>query len=87
MNNMDKKIELVSAITALAIEITSNSDIDIFCDFSSHVKSFSTKVILNGWNSTEYETDLYKIVYLNWKDSEKELQTILDYLKLVKEEL
>ena len=82
----NKKIALVTAITGLTLEITSNSDIDIFIDYSSHVKYFSVKIVLNGWNNKGYETDLYKNLYLDW-DCEKELQEILDYLKLIKEEL
>ena len=83
----NKKIALVTAITELTLEITSISDIDIFLDFASHVKYFSVKIVLNGWNHNgDYETDLYKAIYLDW-DCEDELQEILDYLKLIKEEL
>ena len=83
----NKKIALVTAITELSLEITSNSDIDIFLDFASHVKYFSVKVVLNGWlRNGEYETDLYKTLYLDW-DCEKELQEILDYLKLIEGEI
>lgn len=84
---MNNKIKLVTAITELTLEIVNNSDIDIFLDFSSHVKFFSIKIVLNGWNSNgDYETDLYKTLYLDW-DCEKELQEILDYLKLIKGEI
>jgi hypothetical protein len=83
----NKKIALVTAITELALNITNISDIDIFLDFASHVKYFSIKIVLNGWNHNgEYETDLYKTLYLDW-DCENELQEILNYLKLIKEEL
>jgi hypothetical protein len=83
----NKKIALVTAITELALNITNISDIDIFLDFASHVKYFSIKIVLNGWNHNgDYETDLYKAIYLDW-DCEKELQEILDYLKLIKEEI
>ena len=83
----NKKIALVSAITELTLEITNNSDIDIFLDFASHVKYFSIKVVLNGWkNNGDYETDLYKTLYLDW-DCEEELEGILNYLKLIKEEM
>lgn len=82
----NKKIELVQSIQALSLEIANNSDIDIFYDFSSHVKVFIIKVILNGWNNGEYETDLYKTVYLDW-NCEKELYEILEFLKTIKEEL
>ena len=83
----NKKIELVTSIQALALEITNKSDIDIFLDFASHVKYFSVKVVLNGWNHNgDYETDLYKTLYLDW-DCEDELQEILNYLKLIKGEI
>ena len=82
----NKKIELVQSIQALSLEITNESDIDIFYDYSSHVKVFIIKVILNGWNDIEYETDLYKTVYLDW-DCEKELCEILQFLKTIKGEL
>ncbi len=82
----NKKIELVQSIQALSLEITNKSDIDIFYDYSSHVKAFIIKVILNGWNNEAYETDLYKTVYLKW-DCEKELEEILEFLKTIKGEL
>ena len=83
----NKKIALVSAITELTLNITNNSDIDIFLDFASHVKYFSIKIVLNGWNHNgDYETDLYKTLYLDW-DCEEELEEILNYLKLIKEEM
>jgi hypothetical protein len=82
----NKKIELVTSIQALALEITNKSDIDIFYDYSSHVKAFIIKIILNGWNNVEYESDLYKTIYLDW-DCEKDLEEVLNYLKLIKEEI
>lgn len=85
--NLNKKIALIRDILELSIEITSISDIDIFCDFSSHVKSFTVKIILNGWDNEGYETDLYKHIYLEWGNSESELQKVLDYLRLIKEEI
>lgn len=83
----NKIIELVQSIQALALNITNNSDIDIFYHYFCHVKAFEIKVVLNGWNHKgDYETDLYKTIYLDW-DCEKELFEILEYLKLIKEEL
>ena len=82
----NKKIALVSAILELSIEITNKSDIDIFCDFASHVNSFTVKVVLNGWNNGDYETDLYKTIYLNW-ECEAELQEVLNYIKMIKEKI
>lgn len=86
MNNLDKKIALVTAITELSIKISTTSIIDIFVDFSSHVKGLRIKVILDGWNPEELKTDYEKTIYLDWKNSETELQKVLDYLKTIKEE-
>lgn len=81
----NKKIELTSAIVALSMEIVNTSDIDIFIDFSSHVRSFTVKVILNGWNY-EYEPNLYEIIYLD-RNCVNKLNEVLSYLKKLKEEL
>ena len=82
----DKKIALVTAILELSIEITNKSDIDIFCDFASHVNSFTVRIVLKGWNSESYETDFTKTMYLDW-NCEAELQEVLDYIKEVKEKI
>ena len=85
MNNLDKKITLANEVLKLSIEISTNSIIDCFVNFSSHVQLLDIKVMLKGWNSDNYEVDYEKKVYLDWKDSEKELQAIVDYLKNLKE--
>ena len=82
----NKKIALALAILELSIEITNKSDVDIFCDFSSHVNSFTVRIALNGWNSESYETDYYKTMYLDW-NCEEELQKTLDYIKMIKENI
>lgn len=82
----NKKIALVRSILELSIEITNKSDIDIFCNFSSHVKSFSIKILLNGWNNEEYEIDFDKTVYLDW-DCEKDLNDIIKYLNFIERDL
>jgi len=86
MNNLDKKIELVNAITTLSIKISTSSIIDIFVDFSSHIKSLSVKVLLNGWAEGNYKPDFNKTIYLDWNNAEKELQEVLDYLGGIKDE-
>lgn len=86
MNNLNKKIALVTAITELSIEISTTSIIDIFVDFSSHVKGLRIKVILDGWNPEELKTDYEKTIYLDWPGSEEKLNEVLDYLKTIKEE-
>jgi hypothetical protein len=89
MNNIDTKKDLVTQILSLAIEISTTSIIDIFVDYSSHVKGLSIRVILNGWgNDTTYnDYDLNKMIYMDLEDSEQKLQEVLDYLKKIKEEL
>jgi hypothetical protein len=82
----NKKIALVTAILELSIEITNKSDIDIFCDFASHVNSFTVRIVLKGWNNESYETDFRKTMYLDW-NCEAELQEVLDYIKEVKEKI
>jgi hypothetical protein len=88
MNNIGTKKDLVTQILSLSIEISTTSIIDIFVDYSSHVRGLSIRVILNGWgNDTTYnDYDLNKMIYLDFKDSEKQLQEVLDYLKKIKEE-
>lgn len=83
----NKKIALVTAITELSIEISTNSIIDIFVDFSSHIKGLRIKVILDGWNPEEKWTDFEEVIYLDWPGSEEKLNKVLDYLKKLKEEI
>ena len=85
MDNIDKKIALVTAITELAIDITNNTEADVFVDYSGHVNSLYVKVFLKGWTPEYLKHDLYKILYLE-RDNVNELQEIIDYLKAIKEE-
>lgn len=89
MNNINKKIDQVTQILGLSVEISTTSIIDIFVDYSSHVKGLSIRVILNGWgNDTTYnDYDLNKMIYLDFEDSEQKLQEVIDYLRKIKEEL
>ena len=89
MNDLDKKISLATEILSLSIEISTNSIIDIFVDYSSHTKGMSIKVIKQGWtqNTSTEDYDLSKHFYLDTKSSLNELQEVLDYLKKLKEEL
>lgn len=81
----DKKIVQVLEILALAIDITNNTEADVFVDYSGHVNSLYVKVFLKGWTPEYLKHDLYKILYLN-RDVVNELQEIIDYLKEIKEE-
>ena len=88
MTNIEKKIDQVTQILGLSVEITTNSSIDIFVDFSSHVRSLAIRVLLKGWSTNPMfkDYDLTKTIYLDWDNSEKDLQEVIDYLKKIKEE-
>lgn len=65
MNNK-KKLELAQQILTQAIEISSNSSIDVFVDFASHVNLITVKVFLNGWSEgvrEDYRKDIWFSVF------------------------
>jgi hypothetical protein len=86
MNNPDKKIALVNAITELSIKISSFNIIDIFVEYSSHTTGLSIRVMKDGWNADNPVTDYMRTVYLDWDNSENDLQEVLEYLETLKEE-
>ena len=86
MNNLNEKIDLVRSILSLSIEITNNSITDVFCSYSGHTNGLTVSVILDGWKSENPKTDYREIIYLD-RVSVKKLQEIIDYLKLIKEEI
>lgn len=86
MNNLDKKIALVTAITELSIEISIKTPIDIFVDYYAHVNGLSIRILKNGWNAETYNPDFNKTVYLDWENAEEELEKLLEYLQNLKEE-
>jgi hypothetical protein len=81
-----KKIALVRSILELSIEITNSSVVDVFVDYSGHVNCLTVKVYLDGWSPERLQNDYYKILYLD-RDNVNELTKIIDYLKLIKEEI
>lgn len=85
MNSLNKNIESARQILTQAIEISTNSIIDVFVEYSSHTKGLNIRIMLDGW-SEHAQTDLNKTIYIDWKDSEKKLQGVLDYLLNLKEE-
>lgn len=89
MNDLEKKISLATEILSLSIEISTNSIIDIFVDYSSHTKGMSIKIIKQGWtqNTSPNDYDISKNFYLDMNNSINELQEALDCLKKIKEEL
>lgn len=86
MDNLEKKIALVNAITELSIKISTNTSIDIFVEYSSHTTGLSIRVMKDGWNADNPVTDYKRTVYLNWDNSEEELQEVIEYLETLKEE-
>jgi hypothetical protein len=85
MNNLEKKIELVQRILTQSIEISNNSIIDIFVDFSSHVQGVYVRVHLKGWQP-EADADIRKTIFLDRDNSEEELQDVIEYLETLREE-
>lgn len=81
----DKKIEQVREILTLAIDITNNTEADVFVDYSGHINGLSVRVFLKGWKPEYDKYDFNKILYLD-RDNVNELQEIIDYLKEIKEE-
>lgn len=79
----EKKLTLVLGILEQAIEISSNSIIDIFVDFSSHVNLLSVKVYVNGWDY-DSDFDFNEYVYINDKNCIEKLNYIDSYLKRLK---
>jgi hypothetical protein len=81
-----KTLVLLQRIIKQAVEISSNSIIDVFTDFSSHVHLFSIKVYLEGWNP-EKDSDYRKDVWLNIYSEDKcneDLEEIIKYLEEVR---
>lgn len=83
MNSLDKNIELVRQILTQAIKLSTSTIIDVFVDFASHTKGLSVRVILEGWKE-ESTTDYSKTIYIDWPNSEKDLQEVLNYLETLK---
>ena len=82
----NKKIDLVRSILSLSINITNNSNVDVFCDYSGHTNGLSIRVLLNGWKAESTHIDYHKIIYLD-RCKEQTLEEIIDYLKLLEGEI
>ena len=83
INSKRKKLDLVQRILKQAVEMSSNSIIDVFVEYSSHVELFSVRVFLEGWKTNDKE-DYRKDVWFRIYDEEhciKQLREILEYLK------
>lgn len=81
----NKKIELVLDILTQSIQISNNSIIDIFVEFASHTNEVNIRIYLKGWG-LQPSPDVRRTIYLNWEESQEELQEVIEYLKEIKEE-
>lgn len=86
MNDLNKKIALVLEIQELSIRITNSSDVDVFCSYSGHTNGLSISVMLEGWKPENPTIDYNKIIYLD-RVSVKTMQEIIEYLRLIEEEI
>lgn len=84
--NLQNKTALVLEILKLSIEITNNSKVDIFTEYLGHTKGLYVRIYLDGWKVGNLQPDFIKSLYLDW-DCVKDLNNIIDYLKLIKEEI
>ena len=76
---------LIKEIMAKAIEITMNTETDIFIDYSGHVNTLYVFYYKNGWKSG-IEEDFDMKINLNFKTSaEQSLKIILEELKKLEE--
>lgn len=80
------KTALALEILKLSIEITNNSDVDVFVEYLGHTNGLYIRVFLNGWKVDRLQPDFNKSLYLEW-DCVNDLQQIIEYLKLVKEKM
>ena len=87
MNDIDKKIEQVQDILALALEISTTSSISVFVSYASHIQIVDILVYLQGWEYGKTNTPDYKNkAYLDWEDWERRLKEIKEYLIQLKKE-
>lgn len=86
MNRNKKKLESVQRILKQAIEISTNSDIDVFVSYSGHVDYIEIRVYLQGWNS-ESEADYKTEIWSSIRDEDyclKQLEEASEYLRVLK---
>jgi peptidoglycan hydrolase CwlO-like protein len=71
-------VKLILEIMDLAINISQNSIVDVFVDYSGHVNNMRIRVYEQGWSSAHITTN-----YTLWLTDEPiaELQEILTYLQ------
>lgn len=59
---MDKKMQLVLDIMRLGVEISKNTEADVFVNYSGHVDLLSVMIFYSGWSdgrSADYKKEIY----------------------------
>ena len=81
---MNKKMQLVLDIMKLAVEISKNTEADVFVDYSGHVDQLSVRIYKGGWEKGKehYRKD----IYLNTKAYQTE-EYIIETLEEIYAEL
>ena len=86
MKKNKKELELVRQILTQAIEISSNSVIDVFVNYSGHVDYIGIQVYLQGWNvdiKADYKVDIWFGIDKK-EHCYKQLKEAVKYLKSLK---
>lgn len=79
--------ELILRIIEKSLEVNSREKNTVFINYYGHVNSISIQIHTNGWKENEHP-DYSKNLYLDnrpYKQNEKELNEILEYLDKIKE--
>lgn len=87
MKTNKKELELVRSILSQAIEISSNTNIDVFVNYSGHVDYLSIAVHLQGWNienKADYRNEIWFSID-NEDHCKKQLIEVLKYFKVIQE--
>lgn len=72
--------ELLQKIIIKAYEITMNTKHDVFVDYAGHVNGVHIFIYEDGWKPNK-EMSFSKDIYLNIKNTRKELEKVLDILE------
>ena len=78
------KTDLAQRILKLAIEITNNTETDVFVNYSGHVDYIGISVYLQGWNR-EYDEDYKEEIWFKLSNEEQNLKKLEDTIKYLEE--
>ena len=75
---LSKKVqELVLRVMNSALNVTFDTDHDVFVEFKANVKSLKVQIFKNGWTDRYPELEREEI-YLDREEAEAQLQVIYD---------